>query len=167
MLYSLLMNPPYFRPGAGSVIFNQHGKVLVFERADLPHTWQFQQGGLDGNETPQEALWRELREETGLLESDFLSCTAYPDWTLYTYNEETRAKFSTNCLGQVHRWFFLHLRDDVVIDLTRATDNEFTAWKWLDFSTVLTNTNAMKLPVYQKLFDFFADEILPRLPRQL
>lgn len=167
MLYSFLMNPPYFRPGAGSVIYNHRGEVLVFERADLPRTWQFQQGGLHEQETPQETLWRELHEETGLLESDFLLCTPYPDWTLYTYNEETRAKFPTNCLGQVHRWFFLRLRDDAVIDLTQATDNEFTDWKWLDFSSVLADTNAMKLPVYQKLFEFFRQEILPRLPRQL
>lgn len=163
MLYSQGMNPPYFRPGAGSVIYNRRGEVLVFERADLPRTWQFQQGGLDAQETPQDALWRELEEETGLLEEEFISCIPYPEWTLYTYNEETRAKFSTNCLGQVHQWFFLRLRDSAVIDLTRATDKEFTDWRWSDFPTVLATTNAMKLPVYQKLSEFFAREIRPLL----
>ncbi len=157
------MNHPYFRPGAGSVIYNQTGNILVFERADLPLTWQLQQGGLDALETPYEALWREVKEETGLDKSNFLTQTEYPDWTLYTYSEETRAKFTTNCLGQVHRWFFLELDPRVTIDLRQATDKEFTDWKWSNFEEILSTTNAMKLPVYTKLAQFFKTHIAPSL----
>lgn len=156
---------PYFRPGAGSVIYNTTGSILVFERADLPGTWQFQQGGMDSGETPEETLWRELREETGLRADDFYTALPYHRWTSYAYPPEVRRNFDKHCLGQVHRWFFLHLKPDRQIDLTLATDQEFTAWRWTDFATIISETNEMKLPVYRELHEHFETTILPLLPQ--
>ncbi len=153
------MRKPYFRPGAGSVIYNQFNEIAVFERADLPGTWQLQQGGMDPEETPEETLWRELSEETGLTSDDFEAVTPYPHWTLYTYPLEIRTHFDVHCLGQVHRWFFLRLKPGQTIDLTKASDEEFTAWRFSTFSELLATTNSMKLAIYTDLAAYFASHL--------
>ena len=56
----------WFRAGAGAVILNDQGEVLAFERRDTPGSWQFPQGGLDPNEEPLDAVFREVEEETGI-----------------------------------------------------------------------------------------------------
>ena len=53
---------------AAAIIFNK-GKILVTRRApgeNLSGYWEFPGGKLEGNETPQECIVRELREELGL-----------------------------------------------------------------------------------------------------
>jgi len=52
---------------AAAIIFNK-GKILVTRRAPgekLAGYWEFPGGKLEGNETPQECIVRELREELG------------------------------------------------------------------------------------------------------
>ncbi len=40
-------------------------KILLVERSDEPGHWQLPQGGIDNGETPQDAIWREMKEEIG------------------------------------------------------------------------------------------------------
>ncbi len=155
------MTSPYFRPGAGSVIYNQAGEIAVFARTDLPNVWQLQQGGMDADENPEETLWRELEEETGLTTDNFLSSLPYPHWTIYAYPPTVSRRFATNCLGQVHRWFFLELKPDCEIDLSLATDQEFNAWRFMSFPELLSLTSEMKLGVYTELANYFTKNILP------
>jgi len=49
-----------------AVILNSENKFLVVNRKYDPQHWQFPQGGIDGNETEEEAVLREVKEETGL-----------------------------------------------------------------------------------------------------
>jgi putative (di)nucleoside polyphosphate hydrolase len=158
------MQKPYFRPGAGSVIYNESGEILLFERTDLPGVWQFQQGGMETDESPTETLWRELHEETGLVEQNFLTLTEFPNWTTYTYPPDVRAKFDAACLGQVHRWFFLKIQPETIIDLTKAADQEFMNWRWSTFDSLLLElleTGGMKRDVYTTLARFFNEHIVP------
>ena len=60
------MAGPHFRAGVVAVVRRDDGLVMAFERADLPGQWQLPQGGLEAGESPVEAAWRELAEETGL-----------------------------------------------------------------------------------------------------
>lgn len=53
-------------PGAGAIIFNDQGEVLLQQRADNGH-WNPPAGALDPHETPADAVVREVWEETGLL----------------------------------------------------------------------------------------------------
>lgn len=51
-------------------ILNKKSQVLLVKRSDtdtfLPGFWELPGGGVDGEESPQEALEREIREEVGL-----------------------------------------------------------------------------------------------------
>jgi putative (di)nucleoside polyphosphate hydrolase len=153
------MSTRYFRAGIGTVIYNTSNEVAFFRRAMNPvGIWQFQQGGIDHNETPDTALWRELMEEVGLRKEDVTLTYTAPDWISY---EDLLASTDATVvrLGQTHQWYFLKLNDDVFIDLTRATDKEFDEWKWVTFEEAIEATAPHKQHVYQELHAYFESEI--------
>ena len=55
-----------FRPNVGIILSNPQGQLLWARRIGLD-AWQFPQGGIRTDETPAEAMYRELAEEVGLL----------------------------------------------------------------------------------------------------
>ena len=55
------------RQGIGVIVLNEKNEVFVGKRKDNPiDKWQMPQGGIDANETPLNAMKRELREETSI-----------------------------------------------------------------------------------------------------
>jgi len=74
-----------YRPNVGIALFNAAGQVLIGRRFkdDGPEIilpgleWQMPQGGIDTNENPRDAVMRELWEETGVVNADYLGET---DW---------------------------------------------------------------------------------------
>ena len=55
------------RSGVGIIVLNQKNEVFVGKRKDNPiDKWQMPQGGIDINETPFNAMKRELKEETSI-----------------------------------------------------------------------------------------------------
>jgi len=150
----------FFRAGVGTVIYNQAGEVAFFKRAQYPvGVWQFQQGGIDLGESIETTLWRELREEIGLTEEDFEQVEEYPHWTVHQH-ENSVSDVSKSRLGQAHRWFFLKLKDDAEIDLTKATEVEASDYKWVSFTEAIAATGELKKHVYQELATYFSNEIL-------
>ena len=55
-----------YRPNVGIILSNPEGKVFWARRYGQD-AWQFPQGGIRDHETPDQAMYRELFEETGLL----------------------------------------------------------------------------------------------------
>ena len=55
-----------YRPNVGIVLCNDSKEVLWARRINHDG-WQFPQGGVKPNESPTEAMYRELREEIGLM----------------------------------------------------------------------------------------------------
>jgi len=56
---------PIFRIGVYALIFDDEGRVLLGHRRDVDW-WNLPGGGMEAGETVDEALCREVREETGL-----------------------------------------------------------------------------------------------------
>ena len=54
-----------YRPNVGIILCNDRGEVLWARRCGRDG-WQFPQGGINRGESPEQALYRELREEVGL-----------------------------------------------------------------------------------------------------
>ena len=54
-----------YRPNVAIVLCNSDDKVFLGKRLK-EDAWQFPQGGIDGGETPEQAMYRELGEEVGL-----------------------------------------------------------------------------------------------------
>src|SRR6266480_6177819 len=58
-------NSAQFRIGVFALIFDEDQRVLLARRRDIDW-WNLPGGGMEAGETVDEALWREVREETGL-----------------------------------------------------------------------------------------------------
>ena len=55
-----------YRPNVGIILCNNRNEVFWGKRV-REHSWQFPQGGIKPGETPEQAMFRELMEEIGLL----------------------------------------------------------------------------------------------------
>ena len=71
-----------YRPNVGIVICNKNGMVFWARRIKRDG-WQFPQGGVAKNETLQEAMYRELREETGLAHHQVRIISHTAKWIRY------------------------------------------------------------------------------------
>lgn len=148
----------YFRAGVGTVIYNQQGEIAIFKRAQHPiGVWELQQGGIDPNEHPKEAMWRELTEEIGLTEADVTLTSEMPGWTIY--QNKDAAELLTDILGQAHRWFFLELKPEVSIDISQAYEEAVSDFCWTSFDDLIQRTRAHKQHVYQTLREYYATHI--------
>lgn len=59
--------PKSYRPNVAALFVDKEGLLLVCERWNVKGAWQFPQGGVDPGEELEEALFREVEEEIGML----------------------------------------------------------------------------------------------------
>jgi len=71
-----------YRPNVGIVLVNARNEVFWGKRI-REHSWQFPQGGIKKGETPEEAMYRELHEEVGLLPQHVRILGRTRDWLRY------------------------------------------------------------------------------------
>ena len=71
-----------YRPNVGIVICNRKGQVLWAKRYGQ-NSWQFPQGGINDNESAEQAMYRELYEEVGLQPKDVKVLYASKHWLRY------------------------------------------------------------------------------------
>ncbi len=64
-----------YRLNVGIIVCNNDGGLLWCRRLGKVNAWQFPQGGINENEQPIEAMYRELNEEVGLNDMD-VKCLA-------------------------------------------------------------------------------------------
>ena len=141
----------WFRAGAGAVIINDQGEVLAFERRDTPGSWQFPQGGLDPNEEPLDAVFREVEEETGIKKKHLQLITTKSKLLAY----ELPLDFRSGKLGrgQIQYWFLLRLiGPESVIGL--GDHEEFHDWKWTKIEDLVKEVVEFRREVYQDLARF-------------
>ena len=121
-----------YRSAVGVMLLNPAGQVFVARRIDMPmmRAWQMPQGGIDPGETPQQAAFRELREEIGTDKAEILGESQV--WLKYDLPVEfASGVWGGRYRGQRQKWFAMRFTGkDADIDLT--TDHpEFDAWKWI------------------------------------
>ncbi len=156
------MKSERFRLGVGAVIRRVDGRVLALERSDIRGAWQFVQGGVKRGEDLRDALFREVREETGLRRSSFgQAIHQVPVLFGYELPRRTRRRKTR---GQVHQWFFLDFTgDDSTIHL--GPDGEFVRFKWMPLENVVTGVVAFRRAVYRELARWADEFPAPRRRR--
>lgn len=141
-----------FRPNVGIMLTNSHGELLWARRVGGMDAWQFPQGGIQHQEDPEEALFRELHEEVGLLPTDvrILGCTR--GWLRYRLPPRlVRRHQSPLCIGQKQKWFMLQMtaaEDRIQFD-NGGEPAEFDHWRWVSYWYPLTRVVPFKREVYR------------------
>ena len=140
-----------FRANVGIVLINGDGKLLLGGRAGAKG-WQFPQGGLLVGEDPEEAMYRELREEVGLERSDVELLGATSDWLRYRLPDKFVRRNSTPlCIGQKQRWFMLYLASsEDRLRFDRGAEPEFDRVRWVDFWRPVNEVIYFKRRVYAR-----------------
>ncbi|MBU3540681.1 RNA pyrophosphohydrolase [Polynucleobacter sp. UB-Tiil-W10] len=144
-----------YRPNVGIVLLNSRNEVFWGKRVGQ-HSWQFPQGGIQHGESPEQAMYRELQEEVGLLPEHVQIIGRTRDWLRYDVPEEyLRRQNSTRVhraayRGQKQIWFLLRLVGlDSDIQLRASEHPEFDAWRWVPFWIQLDAVIGFKREVYQ------------------
>ncbi|WP_055046762.1 RNA pyrophosphohydrolase [Devosia sp. A16] len=157
-----------YRDCVGIAVFNAEGLVFVGRRkpeGNPEHTtvndspWQMPQGGIDKGETPIDAAWRELFEETSIRTADLI--TEAPEWIYYDLPDEAlgialRGKYR----GQRQRWFaFRFTGDEAEINVESpgggAHPAEFDKWRWERLETLPDLIVPFKRDAYLQVVEAF------------
>src|SRR5690625_1757075 len=127
-----MIDPDGFRPNVGIVLARSDGRVFWARRAGRGG-WQFPQGGMNTDETPVEAMYRELTEETGLVPGHVRVLGQTPGWLRYRLPRRFQRRHQRPvCIGQKQGWFLLQfLADDRAFDLSFVDRTEFAAFSWV------------------------------------
>ncbi len=144
-----MIDPDGYRPNVGIVLMRDDGCVFWARRVSRDG-WQFPQGGMNSDETPLEAMYRELREETGLSECHVEVLGATPGWLRYRLPRRcVRQRERPTCIGQKQVWFLLRLtgaETEVRLDCTDKP--EFSEYRWVEFWYPLEHVVSFKRDVY-------------------
>src|SRR5690606_8611197 len=151
------IDPAGCRPNVGIVLMQQDGRVFWASRVRRDG-WQFPQGGMNSDETPLEAMYRELREETGLLAEHVEVLGATPGWLRYRLPPRAvRRNDRLVCIRQKQVWFLLQMKgqeSDLRLDLTDKP--EFDQWRWVDFWYPVEHVVVFKRGVYARALGHLA-----------
>ena len=114
------------------------------------------QGGIDGDEIPAEAVFREMREEIGTDRATILA--EHPDWLTYELPSDiAQSAFRGRYRGQRQKWFALRFDgEDSDIVLDRDAHPEFVAWRWASLVDLPGLAVPFKRAIYETVAEAFA-----------
>ena len=155
-----------FRSNVGIVLSNDRGQVLWARRVGGHDAWQFPQGGIQGNESPETALYRELYEEVGVQRGSVEIVASTRGWVRYRLpkrylRNNNRGARAPKFVGQKQKWFLLRLLgDDSLVDLDCSRKPEFDSWQWVSYWYPLTQVINFKRNVYRRVLREFAPSLI-------
>lgn len=140
-----------YRANVGIILCNTACQLLWAKRI-RQRSWQFPQGGIRQDETPEQAMYRELNEEIGLQPRHVEVMGFTRDWLRYRIPDHLiRRRSKPTCIGQKQIWFLLRMvgcETDVRLDLTDQP--EFDYWRWVDYWYPVRAVIPFKRQVYQR-----------------
>lgn len=146
-----------YRPCVGVMLINVEGLIFAGQRLDSTFpAWQMPQGGIDDGEKPRQAALRELFEETGVTADLVQFIAKTDDWVTYDLPPDLLGKvWGGKYRGQRQKWFlYRYLGHDDQVQI--ATDHpEFSTWRWISASEMLTSIVPFKRAVYDTVIAAF------------
>lgn len=153
------MNKPSlpYRKSVGMVILNSQNAIFMGKRGDVSGAaWQLPQGGIDEREDPEQALWREMKEELGTNQMKMLAQSE--KWVSYDFPKDLLSNpWESQFRGQQQKWFLLRfVGKDLDICVQTTTHPEFQAWGWFSPAEVLSLCVPFKKYVYEQILKEFS-----------
>jgi putative (di)nucleoside polyphosphate hydrolase len=146
-----------YRRNVAGILRNGAGKILIGERVDREGAWQFPQGGVDGKETLEQALTRELWEEISVPASAYRIVESKGPYYYLFGNGKIVKGFH----GKEQYYFLVDFTGEPSVIDPKTEHPEFRAMRWVapgDFE--IGWLPKMKREVYREVFrDFFAVEL--------
>lgn len=167
---------PQYRSGVGMMLLNAQQQVFVGKRArhsrelafqkenhstyaplcsDTADIWQMPQGGIDGDESPDKAILRELEEEIGTHQVQILSRTK--DWLYYDLPDPLKGQlWGGRFVGQRQIWFlgqFTGSDQDINVHTAHP---EFCDWRWVEPNALTQLVVSFKKDLYHQIMGVFA-----------
>ena len=149
-----------YRPNVAAIVLSSgypaETKLFIGLRSDMKDVWQFPQGGIDEDESPKDALFRELDEEIGTDNIEIVS--EYPDWEYYDFPDSVaKNKKLYNYDGQKQRYYLVRVKKDSEIKI-KTEHPEFSEYKFVKFENVFDYISHFKKPIYKKVLAYFKKE---------
>ena len=151
-----------FRANVGIILSNEKGQLLWARRIGQ-NAWQFPQGGIMEDESPHDALYRELWEEVGLRPQDVDIIGSTRDWLRYRLPKQfIRYHSRPLCIGQKQLWYLLRLvGDERNVCLNVADEPEFDRWRWISYWRPIKEVVFFKRKVYEQALRELAPVLFP------
>lgn len=146
-----------YRYGVGIILVNDRQQVFFAKRIGMT-AWQFPQGGMKENETPEQTMFRELKEEIGLDPDDVQVLAFSRRWLRYRLPARLVRHYAKPlCIGQKQKWFLLRLTNQKANINLQANDSpEFDSWAWVSYWYPLKQVVTFKRRVYVMILKEFA-----------
>ena len=150
------MNDKTYRKNVGLIVLNPENQLLVCKRKNTKK-WQFPQGGVDSNEKPIQAAYRELFEEVGISKKDVKLLKESEHWYKYDLPVDYRRKTINlkKFKGQSQKWFIFKSKYKLEIDFMNDLHEEFDGYQWVSYWYPLSQIIDFKKPVYEKVLKEF------------
>jgi len=160
-----LIDSEGYRANVGIILCNRHNRLFWGRRVGQD-AWQFPQGGIQADENPEQAMFRELEEEVGLKPHQVEILGATQDWLRYRLPKRfIRRRCEPMCIGQKQIWFLLRMRCLEGEFCLNTTDKpEFDQWRWVKFWQPVREVVYFKRGVYSKALRELAPLIFPGGP---
>ncbi len=158
-----MIDPDGFRANVGIIICNDAGQVFWAKRINQ-NAWQFPQGGIRKNESHEQAMFRELREETGLKPHHVEIIGVTQKWLRYRLPKRlVRHHTQPVCIGQKQRWYAVRLvGNESKVQLNNCENPEFDGWRWVDYGYPSGKVVSFKRKVYQRALQELKPLIKPQ-----
>jgi putative (di)nucleoside polyphosphate hydrolase len=156
-----------YRANVGIILSNRERRLFWGKRIGQ-QAWQFPQGGIRRDETPLDAMFRELAEETGLRPEHVEVIGSTQEWLRYRLPKHLiRRRSNPVCIGQKQIWFMLRLvGDETCVRLDTAPTPEFDSWRWVDYWRPMREVVFFKRHVYRRALRELAPLLFPEgVPR--
>ena len=150
-------NELQYRPCVGLMVVNNNKKFFTAQRLDFTSTaWQMPQGGIDEGEDASHAAYRELLEETSIIENDVELLAVSRDWFSYDLPKELVPKLWNGLYrGQNQKWFLMKfIGNDNDINLNTEIP-EFSCWRWSTRQQLIESIVPFKMDLYRSVLKEF------------
>lgn len=163
-IYSVLtvIDSDGFRPNVGIILCNDQNQLFWGRRVGQ-NAWQFPQGGIKRDESPEQALFRELEEEVGLLPHQVEIMGSTGKWLRYRLPQRFIRRHSYPiCIGQKQRWYMLRvLCEESDFCLDKCEKPEFDHWRWVKYWQPVKEVIYFKRRVYERALQELAPLLFP------
>ena len=149
-----------YRPNVAAIVLSEEYpekcEFMIARRKGMRRGWQFPQGGIDENESTEEALRRELREEIGTDEIEIIA--EYPEWISYDFPKNAKNPKMYPFKGQRQKYYLVRLKENARIDLESYETPEFEEYKFVTGDELFKQVAFFKRKVYRRVIEYFTKE---------